>query len=97
LKLETRKSLYLVLRSVGLEPGGGGRHPERFRCTPPSIVRTGKVQGKTAPRHSREEFVSFLEQVVGGSKPKQEIHVILAIARISSLPIRVITTGTART
>jgi len=40
-------------------------------------VRTGKVQGKTAPRHTSEEFVSFLEQVVGGCKPKQEIHVIL--------------------
>jgi transposase len=40
-------------------------------------VRTGKVQGKTAPRHTSEEFVSFLDQVVGGCKPKQETHVIL--------------------
>ncbi len=39
-------------------------------------VRTGKVQGKTAPRHTSEEFVSFLGQVVGSCKPKQEIHVI---------------------
>jgi transposase len=40
-------------------------------------VRTGKVQGKTAARHTSEEFVSFLDQVVGGCKPKQEVHVIL--------------------
>ena len=40
-------------------------------------VRTGKVQGKTAARHTTEEFVSFLDQVVGGCKPKQEVHVIL--------------------
>jgi transposase len=40
-------------------------------------VRTGKVQGKTAVRHTSEEFVGFLDQVVGGCKPKQEIHVIL--------------------
>ena len=40
-------------------------------------VRTGKVQGKTAVRHTSEEFVGFLDQVVSGCKPKQEIHVIL--------------------
>ena len=40
-------------------------------------VRTEKVQGKTAARHTSEEFVSFLDQVVGGCKPKQEVHVIL--------------------
>ena len=40
-------------------------------------VRTGKVQGKTAARHTSDEFVSFLGQVVSGCKPKREIHVIL--------------------
>ena len=40
-------------------------------------VRTGKVQGKTAARHSSQEFVRFLDQVVSGCKPKQEVHVIL--------------------
>ena len=40
-------------------------------------VRTEKVQGKTAARHTSEEVVSFLDQVVGGCKPKQEVHVIL--------------------
>jgi transposase len=40
-------------------------------------VKTGKVQGKTAQRHTSVEFVSFLEQVVSTCKPRQEIHIIL--------------------
>ena len=40
-------------------------------------VKTGKVQGKTAVRHTSAEFVSFLEQVIAGCKPRQEIHIIL--------------------
>lgn len=40
-------------------------------------VKTGKVQGKTAQRHTSVEFVSFLEQVVSTCKPRQEIHMIL--------------------
>lgn len=40
-------------------------------------VRTGKVHGRTAARHTSEEFVTFLEEVVGQCKPKQEVHVIL--------------------
>jgi len=40
-------------------------------------VRTGKVQGKTAARHTSDEFVGFLDQVVGTCQPKQEIHIIL--------------------
>jgi hypothetical protein len=40
-------------------------------------VKTGKVQGKTAERHTSAEFVDFLEQVVSGCKPQQEIHIIL--------------------
>jgi transposase len=40
-------------------------------------VKTGKVQGKTAQRHTSAEFVDFLEQVVAGCQPKQEIHIIL--------------------
>jgi len=40
-------------------------------------VRTGKVQGKTAARHTSEEFVGFLDQVVTGCRPRQEIHIIL--------------------
>lgn len=40
-------------------------------------VRTGKVHGRTAARHTSQEFVTFLKEVVGHCKPKQEIHIIL--------------------
>jgi len=40
-------------------------------------VKTGKVQGKTAERHTSAEFVEFLEQVVSSCKPQKEIHIIL--------------------
>src|SRR6202158_2848940 len=40
-------------------------------------VKTGKVQGKTAERHTSAEFVNFLEQVVSGCKSQQDIHIIL--------------------
>src|SRR5919202_2424571 len=40
-------------------------------------VQTGKVHGKTAARHTSDEFVAFLDQVVTQCKRKQEIHIIL--------------------
>ena len=40
-------------------------------------VKTGKVQGKIAERHTSAEFVSFLQQVIAGCNPRQEIHIIL--------------------
>ena len=40
-------------------------------------VQTGKVQGQTAERHTSAEFVGFLEQIISGCKPNQEIHIIL--------------------
>jgi len=40
-------------------------------------VKTGKVQGKTAERHTSAEFVGFLEQVISGCRLHQEIHIIL--------------------
>jgi transposase len=40
-------------------------------------VKTGKVQGRTAERHTSAQFVDVLEQVVSGCKPYQEIHIIL--------------------
>lgn len=40
-------------------------------------VRSGKVDGKTADRHTSDEFVKFLQEVVELCKPKQDIHVIL--------------------
>jgi hypothetical protein len=40
-------------------------------------VKSGKVHGKTAARHTSEEFIDFLGQVVGLCRPKQEIHIIV--------------------
>jgi transposase len=40
-------------------------------------VKTGKVHGKTAARHTSEEFVGFLQEVAGLCKPEQEIHIIV--------------------
>jgi hypothetical protein len=40
-------------------------------------ARTGQGAGGKCPPAYQEAFVSFLEQVVGGCKPKQEIHIIL--------------------
>ena len=40
-------------------------------------VKTGKVQGKTAARHTSAEFVGFLEDVISGCDLHQEIHIIL--------------------
>jgi hypothetical protein len=37
---------------------------------------TGEVPGKTAARHTSEQFVSFLEDIVAGQSPRREIHVI---------------------
>ena len=44
-------------------------------------VKTGKIQGKTAERHTSAEFVDFLEQVVSGCKPQQEITSFSTICR----------------
>jgi len=63
-----------------MSPGRIERHGFEYRTLSLYAaldVRTGKVQGKTAVRHTSEEFVGFLDQVVSGCKPKQEIHVIL--------------------
>jgi len=66
-----------------LSPGRVERHGfEYFRHGTLSLyaaldVKTGKVHGKTASRHTSEEFVDFLGQIVAGCKPKQEIHIIL--------------------
>jgi transposase len=40
-------------------------------------VKTGKVQGKTAERHTSEAFIDFLERLVSSCQPRQEIHIIL--------------------
>ena len=66
-----------------MSPGRAERHGfEYYRHGTLSLyaaldVQTGKVLGKTASRHTSDEFVLFLEQVVLSSKPRQEIHIIL--------------------
>ena len=37
---------------------------------------TGEVLGKTAARHTSEQFVGFLEEIVSTQSPRREIHVI---------------------
>src|ERR1700684_335702 len=58
-------------------PGFGYRRNGTLSLYAALDVKTGKVQGKTAERHTSAEFVDFLEQVVSGCKPRQEIHIIL--------------------
>jgi len=38
---------------------------------------TGRVHGKTTARHTSQDFVAFLEQVVAPCLAKQQIHIIL--------------------
>lgn len=66
-----------------LSPGRAERHGfEYYRHGTLSLyaaldVKTGKVQGKTAARHTSQEFVSFLGEVVSQCRPKQEVHIVL--------------------
>jgi transposase len=66
-----------------LSPGRVERHGfEYFRHGTLSLyaaldVKSGKVHGKTTDRHTSDEFVAFLGQVVGLCKPKQEVHIIV--------------------
>ena len=40
-------------------------------------VKTGKVQGKTAARHTSAEFISFLTEIVEKNPRPKEIHIVL--------------------
>jgi transposase len=66
-----------------LSPGRAERHGfEYYRHGTLSLyaaleVKTGKVHGKTAARHTSQEFVGFLEDVVRQSRRGQQIHIIL--------------------
>src|SRR5512140_3470625 len=65
-----------------LSPGRAERHGfEYYRHGTLSLyaaldTKTGKVVGKTAGRHTSQEFVGFLGQVVAECRPQQEIHII---------------------
>ena len=66
-----------------MSPGRAERHGfEYYRHGTLSLyaaldVRTGRVHGKTAARHTSDEFVGFLKHVLGLCKPHREIHIIL--------------------
>lgn len=66
-----------------LSPGRAERHGfEYYRHGTLSLyaaldTRTGAVVGKTAARHTSEEFVAFLADLVARQSPRREIHIIL--------------------
>jgi len=66
-----------------LSPGRAERHGfEYYRHGTLSLyaaldVRTGKVVGKTAARHTSAEFIDFLGQLIGTAKWASEIHIVL--------------------
>ena len=69
-------------RRLPLSPGRAERHGfEYYRHGTLSLyaaldVRSGQVEGKTAARHTSEEFVDFLQRLVDQSRWAREIHVI---------------------
>jgi transposase len=66
-----------------MSPGRAERHGfEYYRHGTLSLyaaldVRTGKVVGKTASRHTSAEFVDFLTDVLATAKWAREIHIVL--------------------
>jgi transposase len=66
-----------------LSPGRAERHGfEYYRHGTLSLyaalnTRTGEVLGKTADRHTSQEFVAFLADLVARQPRQREIHVIL--------------------
>ena len=70
-------------RRLPLSPGRAEKHGfEYHRHGTLSLYaalnpQTGEVIGQTAARHTSQEFVAFLEEVVGTQPAGREIHVIL--------------------
>src|SRR5467141_34479 len=66
-----------------LSPGRAERHGfEYYRHGTLSLyaaldVKTGKVEGKTAKRHTSAEFLGFLNQLVKKARWAQQIHIVL--------------------
>ena len=69
-------------RALPLSPGRAERHGFEYKRNGTLSfyaalnTKTGKVQGKTARRHTSSEFVGFLEEVAAPYGPEQEIHII---------------------
>jgi transposase len=66
-----------------LSPGRVERHGfEYYRHGTLSLyaaldTATGRVHGKTAARHTSQDFITFLNEVVALCPPRQKIHIIL--------------------
>src|ERR1700704_6058998 len=66
-----------------LSPGRAERHGfEYYRHGTLSLyaaldVKTGKVEGKTAKRHTSAEFIAFLNQLLSKTRWAKEIHIVL--------------------
>ena len=66
-----------------LSPGRAERHGfEYYRHGTLSLyaaleVKTGKVKGKTAKRHTSAEFIAFLSQLLNQTRWAKEIHIVL--------------------
>src|ERR671913_941191 len=66
-----------------LSPGRAERHGfEYYRDGTLSLyaaldVRSGKVQGKTAKRHTSQEFIGFLTSLLNKARWAREIHIVL--------------------
>ncbi len=70
-------------RRLPLSPGRAEKHGfEYYRHGTLSLYaalnpQTGEVMGQTAARHTSQEFVAFLEDVVATQSAEREVHVIL--------------------
>jgi transposase len=66
-----------------LSPGRAEKHGfEYYRHGTLSLyaaldIATGKVQGKTASRHTSAEFIDFLREIVKSNPEPEEIHIVL--------------------
>ena len=69
-------------RVLPLSPGRAERHGFEYKRNGTLSLyaalntKTGQVQGKTTRRHTSQEFVSFLKDVVAPYQADQEIHII---------------------
>jgi len=69
--------------ALPLSPGRAERHGfEYYRHGTLSLyaaleTTSGRVHGKTAARHTSQDFVAFLKEVVALCPPRQQIHIIL--------------------
>jgi transposase len=69
-------------RVLPLSPGRAERHGFEYKRNGTLSLyaalntKTGTVQGRTAARHTTQEFVTFLQDVVSHCEAEQEIHII---------------------